>query len=215
MVIVDMPKAGQAAVAVDIALPARQAGEHAIGDVLNAVLGGGYTSRINLEVRIKRGLSYDASSAVQARQRGALLQVAVQTKDESAAEVVRLVDAELDTLIERAVPAAELAARKATLLGNFSRSVETTAGLAAAIRALVVTGRSPSELKTRIAAIEAVGPVELQAYAAAHLGAHRRRFAIAGEASAFAAALRATRPQLLTVPQAALDLDRPESLVKP
>ena len=54
----------------------------------------------------------------------------MQTKNESAAEVVGLMQAEIDRLMTQPVGADELAARKTTLIGDFSRSVETTAGLA-------------------------------------------------------------------------------------
>ena len=210
--IVDMAKSGQASVVVAVALPERSGSDRAIGAVLNSVLGGGYSSRLNQEVRIKRGLSYGASSGLDARREAALFRVAVQTKNESAAEVVGLVQAEIDRLMNEPIPADELAARKLTLIGGFSRSVETTAGLATAIRALVVANRPPAELKERIGQLEAVTAADIQRYAAAHLGAANRRLAVAGEASAFGAALKASRPGLVTVAQDALDLDRSDGL---
>ena len=76
------------------------------------MLGGGYSSRLNQEVRIKRGLSYGASSTLDARREAALFRVAVQTKNESAAEVVGLVQAEIDRLMKEPIRAEELAARK-------------------------------------------------------------------------------------------------------
>jgi len=176
------------------------------------VLGGGYSSRLNQEVRIKRGLSYGASSGLDARREAALFRVAVQTKNESTAEVVGLVEAEIDRLMNEPIPVDELAARKLTLIGGFSRSVETTAGLATAIRALVVANRSPAELKERIGQLEAVTAADIQRYAAANLGAANRRLAIAGEASAFGAALAASQPGLVTVGQDALDLERADGL---
>jgi len=210
--IVDMAKSGQASVVVALALPERSGSERAIGAVLNSVLGGGYSSRLNQEVRIKRGLSYGASSGLDARREAALFRVSVQTKNESAAEVVGLVQAEIDRLMNEPIPADELAARKLTLIGGFSRSVETTAGLATAIRSLVVANRPPAELKERIGQLEAVTAADIQRYAAAHLGAANRRLAVAGEASAFAAALKASEPGLVTVAQDALDLERSDGL---
>ena len=136
----------------------------------------------------------------------------MQTKNESAAEVVGLMQTEIDRLMTQPVGADELAARKTTLIGNFSRSVETTAGLAAAIRALVVANRPVAELKTRIQALESVGPAGVQRYAAAHLGPNRRRFAVAGEAGSFGQALAATLPGAVTVAQDALDVERGEGL---
>ena len=134
------------------------------------MLGGGYSSRLNQEIRIKRGLSYGAGSSFDARLGAGQLRVSVQTKNESAAEVVSLVQAQIDDLAAQPVPAAELAARQATLIGGFSRSVETTAGLAGRLGALVANGRPVAELKTRIAVLSAVDATAVQSYAKAHFG---------------------------------------------
>jgi len=210
--IVDMTTAGQTGVVLALALPDRSDEERTVGAVLNAVLGGGYSSRLNQEIRIRRGLSYGVSSGIEARREAALLRVSVQTKNESAAEVVALIQAEIDRLMTQPVDAEELAARKTTLIGGFSRSVETTAGLAGAIRSLVVANRPAGELKTRIERIGAVGSADVQRYAAAQLGVSRRRIAVAGEAGSSGKALLATLPGAVTVREDALDVDRGESL---
>ena len=210
--IVDMPAAGQAGVVLALPLPPRQGAERAAADVLDAVLGGGYSSRLSQEVRIKRGLSYAVYSRIEPRGKSGLFQAALQTKNESTAEVVSLLQAEIDRIMQAPVAADELASRKLSLIGGFSRTVETTAGLASAIRSLVTTERSPAELKTRIATIEAVGPADVQRYAAAHFGAAGRRLAIAGVADRFAGALRAEAPGLVVVAQPQLDLERAEGL---
>jgi len=210
--VVDMPAAGQAGVVLALPLPPRQGAERAAADVLDSVLGGGYSSRLSQEIRIKRGLSYAVQSRIEARGPSGLFQAALQTKNESAAEVVSLLQAELDRTMQAPVPAEELASRKLSLIGGFSRSVETTAGLASAIRSLVASERSPAELKTRIAALEAVGPADVQRYAAAHFGAADRRLAVAGVAERFAGALRAAAPGLVVVGQQQLDLERAEGL---
>ena len=212
--IVDMTNSGQAAVVVALALPDRTSSERAIGAVLNSVLGGGYSSRVNQEIRIKRGLSYGASSALEARREAAFFRVGVQTKNESAAEVVRLVQEEIDRLMKEPVGNDELAARKAALIGGFSRSVETTAGLAAAIRALVIAQRPVGELKSRIEQLEAVTAQDIQRYAADNLVAARRRVAVAGEARTFAPALEQAFPGAVTVGRDALDLERNDGLAR-
>jgi zinc protease len=212
LVAIDLPSAGQAGVSLALALPERQGTDWPVADLMNAVLGSGYSSRLNEEIRIKRGLSYDAESYIDARGRSGLFVASVQTKNESATEVVGLLQGELDRIVKEPVGSAELAARKAERIGGFSRSVETTAGLAAAIRGLVVTGRSPEELKTRIAALDAVSPADLQRYAAAHLGAAERHIAVAGVAARFAAGLQASAPGLAVIPADQLDFDRPGGL---
>jgi zinc protease len=212
--VLDMPQAGQAAVVVATPLPPLGA-DRATAAVMNSVLGGGVSSRLNQEIRIKRGLSYSAGSGLDARPDGGSLRAVIQTKNESAAEVVTLVQAELDRLATAPVGADELAARKATVIGDFSRSVETTAGLAAAVKGLIVAGRSPAELRTRIDALSAVSAEDVQRYAAAHLGQTGRRVVVAGAAARFAPAMREAQPGLVVVPSGRLDLDQGGGLLAP
>lgn len=62
-----MPKIGQAVVLLGRTGPARMAEDYFPTVVANNVLGGGYSARLNAEIRIKRGLSYGANSGVTAR----------------------------------------------------------------------------------------------------------------------------------------------------
>jgi zinc protease len=182
--------------------------------VTNAVLGRGYSSRLNQEIRIKRGLSYGAGSGLDLRREAGALQVSVSTKNASAAEVLGLIGTELDRIATTPVPADELAARKATLIGDFSRTLETTSGLASQTAGLVVAGLPIAELPRRIARIEAITPAQVQAFATTYFGAPRRRVVIAGVAAEFEPALKPLAPALrmLTLPQ--LDLDSAAAAVR-
>ncbi len=204
--VIDMPASGQTAVVVAAPLSPLTS-DRATAAVMNAVLGGGYSSRLNQEIRIRRGLSYGATSVLDMRPGGNSLRAVVQTKNASAAEVVRLVQAEFDRLVATPVGAAELAARKASLIGEFSRGVETTAGLGATVKALIIAGRPLAELSQHIEALSSVGADAIQRYAAEHLGAADRRVVIAGDAASFIEALRAAAPGVSVVPAGRLDLD--------
>lgn len=211
---IDMPRADQAAVVVAMPLPPLGT-DRATVAVLNAVLGGDFSSRLNQEIRIRRGLSYGVSSQLDARPEGGALRIVVQTRTASAAKVVALVQAELDRLIATPVPDDELAARKAALIGNFSRSVETTAGLGRAMQSLVVAGLPASELRHRISALTAVTAGAVQRFAASHLGVGGRRVVVAGDAAVFGAAVQGGGPAVLTVKQGQIDLEREDSLTTP
>ena len=212
--LIDMPQAGQAAVVLAMSTPPLGA-ERAVAAVMNSVLGGGFSSRLNQEIRIRRGLSYGAGSQLDARRQGGLLRLVVQTKNESAAEVLTLLQGELDRLITTPVGDNELAARKATLIGAISRSVETTAGLASAMKSLIVAGLPSAGLRTRIDVLAVVNAGEVQRFAAANLGALQRRVVVAGDATRIVAALKAAAPMLISVPAAALDLERGDGLGGP
>jgi len=211
LAVIDMPQSGQAGVVlVTPAPPART--DRAIGQVANAVLGGDYSSRLNQEIRVKRGLSYGANSRLDARRQAGSFRAGVQTKNESAIEVVGLLQAEFDRLIDTPVPADELAARKATLIGTFSRSVETTAGLAGTVGALVVIGVPPDDLGRLIDALQAVTAADIQRYAKTWFAPERRRVVVAGDAAKFADALKKTAPELRPIPLGSLDLEKGDGL---
>jgi zinc protease len=209
--VIDMPGAGQAGVALVMPGVASNAPDRHAGAVANAVLGGGYSSRLNLEVRIKRGLTYSVASQLDARRDAGVLRVGAQTKNPSAAEVLGLMNAEVDRMMSEPVPGEELEARKARLVGAFGRSLETTSGLSANIAALVVAGLPLSELPKRIERLNAVGPAEVQAFASAHFARDGRRAVVAGVASEFDAALKGIAPKVITVPQGTLDLESGEA----
>ncbi len=135
MLVIDLPKSGQAAVvyANRVKNVNRSDPQFYSASVLNSVLGGGYSSRLNYEIRIKRGLSYGAGSSFAWRQSSANFGTRVQTKNESAAEVAELILAELKKMTDVSVGDDELVPRKSVLTGSFGRNLETTGGLAAAL----------------------------------------------------------------------------------
>ncbi|MEO6872183.1 MAG: pitrilysin family protein, partial [Chthoniobacterales bacterium] len=123
--VVDMPDAGQAAVVLSKPTIKRDSPDYYPALVANAALGNGFVSRLNREVRIKRGLSYGARSSIDARRDGGAFTAAAQTKNESAAEVASLMATELKKLVTDPVQGEELKSRQAVLTGGYARSLET------------------------------------------------------------------------------------------
>jgi zinc protease len=208
-IVVDLPDAGQAAVAV--ARPAIARGDPAYhaAELANAVLGGGFSSRLNAEIRIKRGLSYGASSSLSARREGGLVAAVVQTKNPSAPQVAELIRTEMTRLGHDAVPLTELDARKAALIGDFGREAETTEGLAGLVGGYLVEDVPLAELQSYAAQVQALSPAQVQAAAARLLDPRAASVIVVGDAKQFASGLRAAYPRLDLIPMAQLDLDRP------
>ena len=107
--------------------------------VLNSVLGGGYSARLNQEIRLKRGLSYGAGSRFGWRNEDANFSASTQTKNESAAEVAELIKIEIEKLGKTSIANDEMTPRKAVVTGGFGRSIQTNNGLAARLRRLLCT----------------------------------------------------------------------------
>ncbi len=209
VIVVDMPDAGQAGVVVARSAIRRNDPAYYPAELANAVLGGGFSSRLNQEVRIKRGLAYGASSSLSARRSAGLVAAATQTKNPSAAEVAQLMVAELHRLGGDPAPtAAELDARKAALVGEFGRSTETTAGLAGLVDGYVVEQVPLAELQRYAGTVEAIPPGEVERTAARLFDPAAATIVVVGDAKQFIEPLRKAYPQLELIPVASLNLER-------
>ena len=171
MVVVDLPSSGQASVNYFRPVRAfgRAAKDYYTASLLNSLLGGGYSSRLNQEIRIKRGLSYGAGSSFSWRQGSTNFGTRTQTKDESAAQVAELVIAELKRLAETDAVEDELNPRRLVLTGTFGRNLETTAGLTGALADLYSFGIPTAELNRYMTNVTAVTPATVKDFAAKYL----------------------------------------------
>jgi zinc protease len=208
-IVLDLPGTGQAA--VNLAKPgiARSDPDYYSGIVANTLLGGGYSSRLNLEIRVKRGLSYGASSNLAANRTTGSFRAAAQTKNETAPQVLDLIVEQMTALGTTPASADELTARKSNLVGSYGRRLATTGGLADTLGNLALYGVPLDEITRYTARVEAVTPAQVQAFSARVLDPAKASVIIAGDAKVFAAALKAKRPDLEVIPVAELDLDKP------
>lgn len=180
ILVIDLPNSGQAAVnylrsikdgRIVCLMPEKceTDGIYYPANVLNSLLGGGYSSRLNQEIRIKRGLSYGAGSSFAWRLGNANFGTRTQTKNESAAEVAELVMIEINRLTEGSISDAELNPRKSVLTGNFGRNLETNNGLAGAVGELYSFDLPASELNSYMNSVQTVKDSQIRDFAKANL----------------------------------------------
>ncbi|MCV2351678.1 M16 family metallopeptidase [Paucibacter sp. Y2R2-4] len=177
------------------------------GALANAVLGLGYSSRINQEVRIKRGLSYGAFSNVESLPEGGMLTLGAQTQPAKAGEVLDLLRAELRKLSEAEVTPSELAARQAVLIGELGRQLESTQGLAAAVAEQIERGEDLAELALLPQQLQALDASAVKAFASRFWGADSLRSIVVTDLALAGAGLRELLPQAWVIPAEQLDLD--------
>lgn len=209
VLVIDLPGAGQAAVRLVKPAISRQNEAYYPGIVANSVLGGGYSARLNQEIRIKRGLSYGAGSGLTTRRTTGAFQAQAQTKNESAPEVMDLIATEMTRLAAAPVTPEELTARKSVLIGAFGRALGTAGGLGGVLGELALQDVPLAEVGAYTAKVEAVTPQAVQAFAAAHLSPADAAVIIAGDADLFIEALQAKAPDLRRIPAESLDLEAP------
>lgn len=208
-ILIDMPDAGQAAVYIGRAMPPRNNDEYYIGQLANGILGGGFSARLNREIRIKRGLSYGSGSRLSGYRGAGMFGAATQTKNESAAEVVEVTRNELGRLGAEPVPDAEFGARKAVLIGGFQRELETNEGYVKRVADFLVHEQPVDSFEPTIAKIEKVKPEEVQEFAKKQFAPDAMTVLVVGKNGETGKHLRGVMPKLRTIPQAKLDLDSP------
>src|SRR5258705_4867693 len=206
VVVIDKPDAGQAAVYLARIGINRKDPDYFRGLVANSVLSG-YSGRLNQEIRIKRGLSYGAGSTLDARRDVGPFVASAQTKNESGAQVAELLLGEVNRLATGAVPDIELNPRKAVLVGNFSRNLETGGGLVAQVASLAVYGLSLDEINRYINNVQAVSTADVRKFADTRLDAKASNIIIVGNAKTFLPDLRKHYPNVEVIPVAELDLN--------
>ena len=208
ILVVDLPNSGQASVNYKKRVKAgrkNSLSNYYYASVLNSVLGGGYSSRLNQEIRIKRGLSYGAGSSFAWRTGESGFGTNTQTKNESAAEVAELVLGELQRLSDTNVDVTELAPRKLVLTGDFGRDLETTGGLAERIADLYSFDLPTNELNYYIRNVEAVSDSQIKEFSESYL--RGGDIIIVGDYSVFKADLAKRFPNMKVEVIKAEDLD--------
>ncbi|MBA2433943.1 MAG: insulinase family protein [Verrucomicrobiota bacterium] len=206
-VVVDMPEAGQAAVTVARPAIERASPDYYAALVANAALGNGFVSRLNREIRIKRGLSYGAGSSLDPRREQGPFAASAQTKNQSAAEVAGLMESELKRLVSEPVQGEELKSRQAVLTGRYARDLETNRGFVSQISDLATYDLPLDTLDKYIPAVDAVASEGVTDFARKYLS-EPTSLIIVGKAGDFLEPLKKSFPEVKVIEQKNLDLNQ-------
>jgi zinc protease len=184
IVIADRPGAVQSELRVAHVGIERTSPDYFAVTVMNSLLGGTFSSRLNLNLRERLGYTYGAfSSFLSRRQRGLFsMSAAVQTEvtAHSVSEMLR----ELRELQEAPVTPAELDDARNFLAGIFPLSLETTDGVAGRLQSLVTYGLPDDYWDHYRDGILSVTAEDVLEAARRHLWPDRAAVVIAGDAEA-------------------------------
>ena len=101
----------------------------------------------------------------------------------------------------------ELTPRKAVVIGNFGRTLETTEGLVGQVASLALYGLSLDEINRYISSVQAVTPAQIQKFAGSRLGTGDANIVIVGDAKEFIEPLRKQFPNVEVIRREELDLN--------
>jgi zinc protease len=208
LVLVDLPGSGQSAVVVSAPFVGLADADRRAGQVANAVLGGGYSSRLNQAVRVERGLAYGAGSGAESQPGDGQLIASAQTNHPTAAQVLQLIRDQFAALADQPPTADELAARQASVVGGFARRLETNAGLSSLIVGQWANQRPLAALNDTVAEIMAVTPEQVRDFALKHWSAGTLRAVVVGDLGAAGATLGAGGSEVLRIAADRLDLEK-------
>jgi zinc protease len=125
--------------------------------VVNHILGGGgFSSRLTQEVRVKRGLAYSVYSALDPLRRAGLIIGSLATENAHVAEAIDIVRAQWRRMRDDGPTAEELADAKTYLTGSYPLSLDSTGAIAATLVGIQRDGLGIDYLDRRNGLIDAV-----------------------------------------------------------
>ncbi len=138
--LVDRPGAAQTELAIGHSGVSRAHPEYAKLAVLNSILGGKFTSRINLNLRERNGFTYSANSRFYGRKGPGPFTVASAVSTESAGAAAREILFELQRIREEMVSERELDEARSYVAGVFPYTCQTLGDLTKRLETLALFG---------------------------------------------------------------------------
>ena len=182
LVLVHRPGAPQSELRVGSVAARRTTPDYHALVVLNTVLGGQFVSRINLNLRERRGLTYGARSSFDCRlvEGPFAVQASVQT-DATAVAVQEVLDEIRGISSDRPVNASELEQAKNAVTLGYARNFETAEQIATAMETIALYGLPVDHFDTYVADVLAVGAGDVTSAARRYLLPERQVVVVVGD----------------------------------
>lgn len=150
--------------------------------VLNHILGGGgFSSRLTNEIRVKRGLVYGVGTGLDPRESSALMFGRAATANERVAETVSLVRQEWERMADSGPTEEELETTKRYLTGSYALRQSSTASIAGMLLGIQMDRRGLNYINDRNGFIEAVTIEDVKRVAKRLLDSEALTFVVVGQ----------------------------------
>jgi predicted Zn-dependent peptidase len=188
--LIDKPGAVQSQIRIGWVGVPRSTPDYVTLDVLNTILGGSFTSRLNQNLREKHGYTYGASSAFDMRGSAGPFLAAAGVQTDKTADALKEFFVELDGILAQ-VPAAELEKAKNYVALAFPGEFETTGDLARKLEDLVAYGLPDDTYANFVGAVGRVTAADLQRAAARYIQPEKMAVVVVGDRGSIEGAMRA------------------------
>lgn len=188
--LIDRPGAAQSQIRIGwIGVP-RSTPDYYVLEVMNTVLGGSFTSRLNQNLRERNGYAYGASSVFDMRSAAGPFYAASGVQTDKTVESLREFFNEL-TAIRQPIPAGELARARNYLALGFPAGFETTGSVASQIGELIVYGLPESTFSEYVGRIQAVTAADVERAAKQYVQPDRFAVIVVGDLAKIEQPIRA------------------------
>jgi len=159
--------------------------------VVNTLLGGAFTSRLNLNLRERHGFTYGVRSRFVLRRRPGFFQVGTAVGTEATAAAVREILGELEALAAGGPTSEEVEASRDYIAGVFPLRLETAGQVAARVAELLVYGLPDDYHATYRDRIRRVTVEDARAAGSRHIRPAEVQVVVVGDADSVVAPLEA------------------------
>ncbi len=180
VVLVDKPGAAQSQIRIGWVGVPRSTPEYATLQVLNTILGGSFTSRLNQNLRERNGYTYGAGSIFDMRTSAGPFFATAGVQTDKTADALREFFVELEG-IQNPMPADELDKAKNYVALGFPSEFETTRNLAQKLEELVVYNLPEQTFQNFVSEVTKVTAGDVQRAAARYIRPDRMAVVIIGD----------------------------------
>jgi predicted Zn-dependent peptidase len=196
--LVDKPGAPQSQIRIGWVAVPRSTPDFFPIQVMNTVLGGAFSSRLNLNLREKNGYTYGASSLFDMRTSAGPFVAAAGVQTDKTADALKEFFKEL-TAISQPIPSDELARAKNYVSLRFPSGFETTTDISTRLEQALVYHLPDDYFATYVQKIEAVTVAESQRVAQKYIQANRLAVVIVGDRAAIEPGIKALNLGPMTI----------------
>ncbi|MEO7040859.1 MAG: pitrilysin family protein [Gemmatimonadaceae bacterium] len=159
--------------------------------IMNAVLGGLFSSRVNLNLREAHGYTYGASSAFDWRREAGPFVIGTAVASDVTVPAIQETLKEIDRMRSEPISESELSLATSYLEGVFPIRYETTAAIAAALATLTIHALPEDWYDTYRARMSAVSVDDVLRAARAHVKSESMQIVVVGDEAAIREPLEA------------------------
>ena len=180
--LVDKPGAAQSQIRIGLIGVARDTPDFFALDVVNTILGGSFTSRLNQNLREVHGYAYGASSGFSMRKMPGPFTASSGVQTDKTVESLREFFKELDG-IRQPIPAADVDRGKNYEALGFPEGFETLSGMAGQLTTMAIYGLPETYFNEYVPKIQAVTPAMATAAAQKYITPEKFAVVVVGDLS--------------------------------